>query len=264
MSQQQDLRTVISNLPAEESFQGLQDRLDVAGLETDLSAVAAERVPETFVNAMQTLLEKPVGDLTLNQIRAITAEVNAAKTALAAAVTAKEILDGFKPNYDTGIHEFTAPEALKDFGPEWVSEAGRILNAAARAKGLEDPVFEERNNYFWSRVEADTALQTIPGKTYTFKVHFDSIEKDKARQIKEHGNGDKGAPNAVIALADACERLKSSNQNTLLRDQDGEKVWVRGLADGASHYSHDENGCYVHTEVGDERADYRYAFASLV
>jgi hypothetical protein len=83
MSQQQDLRTVTSRLSAEWTTQALQARLDAAGLKTDLSSVPAAKVPETFLDSMRPLLDTPVGALTVDQIRAITSEVEAKGSALA-------------------------------------------------------------------------------------------------------------------------------------------------------------------------------------
>ena len=77
VSPQQYLRNFITNFAAKETTESLQARLNSAGLKTDLSSVAAEDVSEAFINAMFTLLERPISELTPEQIRAITAEVKA-------------------------------------------------------------------------------------------------------------------------------------------------------------------------------------------
>lgn len=252
MSQQQDLRTVISNLPAKENIAALQARLEAAGLDTNLSSAPAGQVAESFITTMSTLLERPAGELTLNQIRAITAEVKATSNALEPNITAETILQGFK-KLDGGVIELTLPVGTT------IQQSGRLLNAAAREKGMKFPVFFEGNAEFWKDNEANDALQTIPGKTYRFKIPADSVSKTRAKQIKEYGQG---APLGAVAIAETCERLNTENNGTLFRDANGNKVWVRGSAPGVVRGSNSGVGVSVWGRRDDDRsAEVAYAFS---
>lgn len=77
MNPKEYLKNFITNCAAQEATDTLQARLDLAGLQTDLSRIPATEVSEAFISAMSLLLERPISDLTSEQIRAITAEVKA-------------------------------------------------------------------------------------------------------------------------------------------------------------------------------------------
>ena len=224
MSQQQDLRAVINSLPDTESTADLQGRLKAAGIDTDMSAVPAGEVPETFRIAMSSLLDRPIGDLSVDEIRAITADVKATSVALEPRVTAASILEGFK-KLDDGVIEITLPVGTS------IQEAGEILNAAAREKGMEYPVFNIDDADRWAKNEADSDLQTEPGKAYQFKIPMDSVSKTRASQVKDQGVG---VPLGAIAIAEACERFNTENNGSLFKDADGDMVWVRGSAPGVA------------------------------
>ncbi len=243
MSQQQDLRTVINNLATEETIEALQARLDAAGLKTDLSAVPAGRVSETFASAISTLLDRPAGDLTIDQIRAITAEVHATSAALEPKVTADAILQGFR-KLDDGVIELTLPVGTS------IQEAGKILNVAAIEKGMEFPVFYEGDAEFWAKNEAIAILQTKPGRTYQFKILAESLGKSRNEQVRDHGEG---APLGAIAIAEACQALKEGNDTSLFfkNAASGYKVLVHGTAPGVALNSNGDDGVRINHRYGD-------------
>ena len=183
------------------------------------------------------------------------------RSALKKEVTAEDILKGFKKLED-GIIEMTLPEGLEvKKGETPIDAAGRILNEAAKAKGMPKPVFYEGQEAFWKKNEANSELQTVPGKTYSFKIPTNSPGKSRAKQEKIFGN--KGAPIGAIAIAEACERLNTKNKDTLFKDKDGNKVWVRGSARGVALYSRTFVGVVVDAYVGVHSLN-NVAFASSV
>ena len=146
------------------------------------------------------------------------------------------IMDGYNPDYKTGVIGLTLPKELESLaqqrGTTAIQLAGQILNEAARAKGMKNPVFYEGQEDVWKKNEANSELQTVLGKTYSFKIPTNSLGKSRAKQEKIFGN--KGAPIGAISIAEACERLNTKNKDTLLKDKDGNKVWVRGSARGVA------------------------------
>jgi hypothetical protein len=251
MSQQQEIREMISNVSGSENEQTLQYILDSVGLKTDLSLVPFQQVPPTFRAAMSTLLDSTVSGLTVDKIRDITAEVKARSAALESIVTAETILQGLK-KLDNDVIEFTLPVGTT------IQEAGKILNTAAREKGMEHPVFYESDAKFWETNEANDDLRTKPGETYRFKISIDSVSKTRAKQIEDYGEG---APLGAVAIAEVCQRLKEGNDTSLfIDDSDGNKVWVRGLTPGIVLASTPDRG----VDVGGTRDDvgsYTVAFA---
>ena len=226
-----------------------------------LKAARAEFTPEA---AREIKELKEAGDeaslrKALGQVEKLRSLLDGGSAALETEVTAETILQGFK-KLDDGVIELTLPVGTT------IQEAGTILNAAATTpveeggKGMEDPVFYEGSAKFWAENEANADLQTVPGRTYQFKIPTDSVSKTRADQVREYGEG---APLGAIAIAEACERLNTDNKGTLFRDADGNKVWVRGSAPGVVLNSNANYGVYV----DGSHDDYGYsdvAFASSV
>ena len=75
MKQQEISKKAIEKIASGETQASLQDRLDSAAIDIDLSAAPASQVSESFVEAVSPLLERSIKDLTPGEIRAITAEV---------------------------------------------------------------------------------------------------------------------------------------------------------------------------------------------
>lgn len=284
MSQQQDLRTEITNLPARETTAALQEKLEAAGSKTNLSLVAAGSISEAFVSAISPLLDRPIGSFTVDQIRDILAKVEArnasrgtevtAEEVTAKEVTAETILRGFR-KFEDGISGLTLPVGMstEELGRRpnialtlpvgmTIQEAGKLLNAAAKEKGMTYPVFAEASADFWAKNEADPELQTKPGQTYRFKIPSHSLDMKRVEQEAKYGN--RGAPLGALAIAEACERL---NQGTLFPRVDRsmgttEKAWVRGSAPGVALRFYEKHGVCVRGFADDSNSD--VAFASLV
>ena len=170
-----------------------------------------------------------------------------------AKVTAKNILDGFKYNKNTGEIELTLPKGVT------IQEAGEILNASAKDRQMEKPVFYTEDKEAWSKIEANEKTKTEAGKTYKFSVPTDSVDKTRAKQEQDHGTG---APLGAIAIAEACHRLNTQNEGTLFKDANGNRVWVRGSASGFALCSRSGYGVYVDGYGGDLRYAH-VAFAPL-
>jgi len=171
---------------------------------------------------MASLLKRPFGELSIKQIKALTNLVEAKSQALEPKVTADTILQGFK-KLAGSIIELTLPIGVS------IQEAGKILNATARDKGMSYPLFYEGDKKFWSKNQANAKLKTVPGQTYRFKIQTGSAKKTKAEQVNAYG---KGVPIGAVVLAEACMQLATKNEETLFKDADGNKIWLRGSAPG--------------------------------
>jgi len=169
------------------------------------------------------------------------------------AVTAQTILQGFKKLSD-GVIEMTLPLGVT------IHEAGKILNRAAKEKGIEIPVFYEGQKDFWEENEAKKDFRTEPGQECRFKIPTDSALKTKSQQVRDHGEA---APLGIVCLAEACERYNTENKGTLFKDASGTNVWVRGSAPGVALGSGSLGGVYVFGNGDDDRGD-DVAFASSV
>jgi len=83
-SMDQSLSEIAEALPKTKSAAQLEKILQNLGLEGNLTELSAERVPEEFRQLLHEFLEKPRGELTIAQIRALTGEVVMADEALKA------------------------------------------------------------------------------------------------------------------------------------------------------------------------------------
>jgi hypothetical protein len=176
------------------------------------------------------------------------------------AITAEDILAGFKYNKETREITITPPKALMDkFGADWVQEAGKILNAEAKARDMRKPVFYEGDKETWATIESDVRYKTEAGKTYPFTIPVDSVYKTRGTQEDRYGQG---APLGAIAIAEACHRLNTDNAETLFKDENGNRVWVRGSAPGFALFSDPGRGVDICGADGDDRRN-RVAFAPL-
>jgi hypothetical protein len=256
MNPQEYLKNLITKCAAQEATEALQARLDSAGLQTDLSGIPAAEVSEAFINAMSFLLERPISELTSEQIRAITAKVTATSTGLEEAsqqttLSVEGILQGFKKVFGGAI-EITLPKGAS------VQAAGELLNAAAIEKGMKYPVFFEGDAEYWEKHEANASLRTEPGQAYHFTIATSALSKTRDEQTRYHG---KGAPLGAIAIAEACERLQSEDRNSLFKDALGNKIYLRGATPGVVLDSDMFSGVIVHGH-GDNRQDDFVAFAT--
>jgi len=154
----------------------------------------------------------------------------------------KDILQSYN-KFSDGVIEITLP-----FGTS-VQKAGEILNSAAKEKGMEYPVLYEGDVKLWAKNEANDDLQTKPGRIYQFKVPTDSVSKTKEEQIKEYGPA---APLGAITIAEACERFITENRETLFKNTDGKRLWVRGSAPGVALYSFAGHGVEVYIRNDDD------------
>ncbi|MCB0329147.1 MAG: hypothetical protein KDD70_05775, partial [Bdellovibrionales bacterium] len=203
--------------------------LQIVGEQRNLEAKFAEAIAP-IKTALQGK-ENPTSEDLANMVKARQLldkliAINEGRTSLETEVTADTILQGFK-KLDGGVIELTLPVGTT------IQEAGKLLNAAAKEKGMKFPVFE-CDAGFWAKNEENTSLQTEPGRTYQFKIPTDSVSKTRAEQVRDHGEG---APLGAIAIAEACERLNTENNGTLFKDANGNKVWVRGSAPGVALHS---------------------------
>lgn len=223
------------------------------GASGDISKLAAGRDRATV--ALSALKEE---NLTPAQVGALLAlakkyEDGTRTLAPSTAVTADTILQGFKKLSD-GVIKLTLPVGVT------IQKAGEILNRAAKNKEMEFSVFYEGQKDFWQKNEANEDLRTKPGKTYLFKIPTDSVSKTKSEELRDHGEG---APLGALAIAEACERLNTTNEGTLFKGVSGDRVWVRGSAPGVALFSYSRSGVFVNGS-GDDGRDGRVAFASSV
>jgi len=186
-----------------------------------LSALTEEKLTPAQVGALLALAKKY--------------EDGTRTVAPSTAVTAETILQGFKKLSD-GVIEMTLPVGVT------IQQAGKILNRAAREKGIKIPIFYEGQKDFWGKNEANKELRTVPGQTYLFKILTDSVSKAKSEQVRDHGEG---APLGIVCLAEACERYNTKNKGTLFKDASGAEVLVRGSAPGVALYSFSPDGISV-------------------
>lgn len=193
------------------------------------------------------IIVSPAGVDDLNNLTTPAIEPAVAK------VTAQDILDGFKYNKNTGEIELTLPKGVT------IQEAGEILNASAKDRQMEKPVFYTENKETWSKIEANQKTKTEAGKTYKFSIPTDSVDKTRAEQEEDHGTG---APLGAIAIAEACHRLNTQNEGTLFKDANGHRVWVCGSASGFALFSFSSDGVCVYGYEGDF-CDISVAFAPL-
>jgi len=208
----------------------------------------------------------------LEKVAAMRGHLDGEAPAVQVQVIAKKIMDGYNRDHETGVIELTLPKELKrlaqERGTTAIQLAGQILNAAAKENNMEYPVFDENQAEFWAKNEANSDLQTKPGKAYQFKLLTESASKTRAEQEKQYGEG---APLGAIAIAEACELLNTENQHTLFKHREhtlfkhrgGYKVWVRGSAPGVALFSDPSGGVGVNGCL-DVPGLRRVAFAPVV
>jgi hypothetical protein len=226
--------------------------VQIVGEQRDIEAKFAEAIEpiKAALQGKENLTREDIANMVkASELLDKLIAINEGRTSLETEVTAQTILQGFR-KLDDGVIELTLPVGTT------IQDAGNILNAAAKEKGMKYPVFNDGNAEFWEKIEAITDLQTKPGKTYRFKIPTDSLRKTKIEQVRDHGEG---APLGAIAIAEACERLNTENNGTLFKDAGGNKVWVRGSTPGVVLYSSDGDGVYVggsRDDIGDRYVAY--------
>ncbi len=77
MSQQQDLRTVKDALSGKGTPEALHARLESLGIDTDLRALPERDAPGTFQKELTAFLSRKVGELSVEELLALTNEIKA-------------------------------------------------------------------------------------------------------------------------------------------------------------------------------------------
>ncbi|MCB0331388.1 MAG: hypothetical protein KDD70_17075 [Bdellovibrionales bacterium] len=174
-------------------------------------------------------------------------------------VSAESIVDSLSLNLTSGAVTITPPEALKEFGAGWIHKAGKILNAA-RGADTKYPVFDERDESTWTIIERDPTQRTVPGDTYSFKIHFNTVGQPRDALRERLGQG---APLAALALAEAIIRFKTHNVASLFSSSEAVSVYVQGSSESRSLFSDKMHGVGI-CNYDDSNDREVTAFSSLI
>jgi len=181
MSQPQELKNIIRALPKTEAIGSLQTRLDQAGIAVDLHKIPAERVSDSFRDAMYQLLERPLGELTVKQIRAITEEVRA--------IIQKEdgkSQRGRRPQE----HALSPSEVLVNLPPEITAVRNEILRYF-------------QNHYTQAQILIERYLQTVEGASFSSYEQSQSFVRELNEMVGSSGlrllDPDSGRPGYLFA-----------------------------------------------------------------
>ena len=124
-----------------------------------------------------------------------------------------------------------------------IQEAGLALNNEARKAGISTPVFCEGNDQYWEYLQNKTNSRVEVGQVYRFRFvsssnifFLSTLSVDSKNFVP---------PLAIVALAEACERLISRNDETLFKDNNGEKLWVLGESEDVALWSSSLTGVEV-------------------
>lgn len=121
-----------------------------------------------------------------------------------------------------GVIEITIPPGMS------INQLGEALNAEAKKKQLESArsnaeyeaclrndykrVFDSLSSSFWSSQEDFQAGALVPGVAYRFRAPENAVGKTREQQTRAFG---RLVPLPLVALADACERVRTNLQGGL-------------------------------------------------
>jgi len=163
-----DLREEIKNIAETESVGCLQKRLREVGVDCDLTQVPAVKVSETFRHALERVLERPIGELSVAEIKALT-ELTRGVAAPTESTTAHPVL---KP---VTLPPITIKEFEQDDGQSYVQpidfvkayfnepELFSIRELPARDDGQHFEVYFKGARAFDFFIELPTELQLGDG-----------------------------------------------------------------------------------------------------
>jgi len=138
---------------------------------------------------------------------------------------AEDILNSFREHED-GTIEITFNDGAD------IQEMGRCLNCIARDRGVK-PVFYVNDSEIRKHDEKEVS---ILGRSRTYSFHISkSPEKVSAERL---------APSAAVTLAEACCRIKSGNNRSLLSPVSS-VVWIRCATPGTYVTSCRSVGVYL-------------------
>ena len=156
----QSISEIVKALPETENVTQLQDRLNAVGIKEDLAALPAAQVSEKFKQLIGDFLTRPIGEISIEQIQALTALVKEADNTLETTPLVKDQTFTYRvagpttaQTQESHIREKLGADAevliegLKYIGVDvWVKAP--ILNEATLDTGSNNKTRAEQNRHY--------------------------------------------------------------------------------------------------------------------